>query len=95
MIYVRHANSPDRPRVFDPLSPEHPLVVEPVLCPACEEFFKAGDRTVLVALGPGKDAEAQEKARTGRFYSAVALAVHADCAGVSYSTIVPVAPVSP
>lgn len=49
-------------------------------CPACNEMFAAGDYTVLVVLGPGDDEEAREKARAGRWYNAVAVQVHADCA---------------
>jgi hypothetical protein len=92
MIYVRHRNGwaadsadrPQPPRVFEPLKPDHPLVIEGVDggCPACQMMFLAGDRTVLVPLGPGDDKEAQEKAKAGRFYNAVAVAVHAACAGI-------------
>ncbi len=49
-------------------------------CAACKKAFKAGDYTALVALGPGRDPEAQELAREGRPYSAVAIEVHFICA---------------
>lgn len=50
-------------------------------CPACRAAFVEGDYTTLVALGPGDDPEAQELARAGRPYNAVAVEVHWACAG--------------
>ncbi len=49
-------------------------------CPACLKMFVVGDFTALVPLGPGADPEAQEKARRGHPYNAVAAQVHWDCA---------------
>lgn len=49
------------------------------VCPACREPFREGDYTTLVALGPGGDSEARERAREGRPYNAVALEVHWAC----------------
>jgi hypothetical protein len=68
-------------RAFDPLSSDHPLVGD--VCPACGERFKAGDRTTLIPVGPGEDEESQRKHAQGRWYSAVAVPVHAACAGVA------------
>jgi len=65
-------------RKFGPKSADHPSIAEP--CPACREPFKAGDFTTLVVLGPGDDPEAQERAREGRPYNAVASEVHWTCA---------------
>ena len=61
-----------------PKKGDHPSVGE--LCPACKVAFKEGDYTTLVALGPGDDPEAQQLAKEGMEYSAVALEVHYDCA---------------
>lgn len=49
-------------------------------CKACGESFKEGDYTTIVPLGPGDDPEAQEKAREGRPYNAVAIQIHWKCA---------------
>lgn len=48
-------------RKFGPKRADHPSVGE--LCPACKKPFQVGDFTTLVALGPGDDPEAQERAR--------------------------------
>jgi hypothetical protein len=50
-------------------------------CPGCQKPFGEGDYTTLVAIGPGDDEEAQARAREGRPYNAVAVEVHAACAG--------------
>ena len=68
-------------RVFGPKKADHPGIG--VECPACHVPFKEGDFTTLVTLGPGDDPEAQERAAQGRPYNAVALEVHAACAGVA------------
>jgi hypothetical protein len=49
-------------------------------CPACYVPLKEGDYTTLVCLGPGDDAESQERCREGRAYNAVAVEVHWLCA---------------
>jgi hypothetical protein len=64
-------------RKFGPKSEDHPSVGRE--CPACHKVFAAGDFTTLVALGPGDDPEAQERAREGRVYNAVAVEVHWTC----------------
>lgn len=66
-------------RKFQPLPADHWLVGQ--TCPACSKPFAVGDETTLIALGPGDDPEAQERARAGRAYNAVAQPVHWDCAG--------------
>jgi hypothetical protein len=66
------------PRRFGPKAHDHPSIGQD--CPACRDPFKAGDYTALIALGPGGDLEAREKARTGRVYNAVAVEVHWACA---------------
>lgn len=65
-------------RMFGPKSADHPGVGRE--CPACHVAFAEGDYTTLVILGPGSDAEAQERARAGRPYNAVASEVHWTCA---------------
>jgi hypothetical protein len=49
-------------------------------CVACGKPIPAGAMTVLVPVGPGDDEEGREKARTGRYYNAVAVEVHQVCA---------------
>lgn len=66
-------------RKFGPKQAGHPSVGTP--CPACHDPFDVGDYTTLVTLGPGNDPEAQERARQGRPYNAVAVEVHYTCAG--------------
>lgn len=63
-----------------PLDPSHPAIGKQ--CEACTENLKAGDYVTLVSVGPGDDPEEQEKARAGRPFNAVAVIVHAACAGV-------------
>lgn len=65
-------------RKFGPKTADHPSVGN--RCPACQVPFAAGDFTALVMLGPGDDPDAQEKARAGRAYNAVAVEVHWSCA---------------
>jgi hypothetical protein len=62
---------------FAPLKLGHPLIGE--ICLACQKPFVAGDVTTLIALGPGDDPEAREKAKKRLPYSAVAVPVHWDC----------------
>lgn len=63
---------------FGPKKASHPSIGE--LCPACKVPFKEGDYTTLVALGPGDDPEAQERAERNLPYNAVAVEVHYSCA---------------
>lgn len=65
-------------RAFGPKGADHPTIGRP--CPACHVAFAPGDFTTLVALGPGDDPDAQERAREGWAYNAVAVEVHYTCA---------------
>ena len=65
-------------RCFGPKTDDHPSVGK--ACPACGRLFATGDFTTLIALGPGDDPEAQERARQGRPYNSVAQEVHWACA---------------
>lgn len=65
-------------RKFGPKQSDHPAIG--TKCPACNKPFKDGDYTTLIALGPGGDPEAQERAKAGRFYNAAAVEVHWTCA---------------
>lgn len=65
-------------RKFGPKDKDHFSVGKP--CPACQTPFAAGDITTLITLGPGDDPDAQERARAGRAYNAVAVEVHYPCA---------------
>lgn len=63
-------------RRFRPLPEDHPSVGE--VCPVCEEPFKAGDETTLVATTPASMEDA-EKARQGKAYNSQAAVVHWIC----------------
>jgi hypothetical protein len=65
-------------RLFGPMPESHPSIGD--LCGACKQPFKVGCFTTLIALGPGDDEGAQERAREGRPYNAVAILVHFSCA---------------
>ena len=65
-------------RKFGPKQATHPSIGNS--CPACNQEFREGDYTTLVAYGPGNDAEAQQRARTGQPYNAIAAEVHWACA---------------
>lgn len=67
-------------RIFGPKTADHPSVGKP--CPTCGDQFTAGDYTTLATLGPGKDPEAQARARVGLPYNAIAVEVHATCGGM-------------
>lgn len=66
-------------RVCPPLADDHPLAG--LYCPACAELLGNGEPVQLLALGPGADAEARERHKAGRWYSAEAIPVHAACLG--------------
>lgn len=80
-IYVR-ANGPativPQHRIFGPRQADDDEWEDP--CPACGLRFRAGDYTTLVVLGPGPDAESQQKCRDRRYYNARAIEVHRACA---------------
>lgn len=78
MADLRCWDEGDEPRRFGPKMSDHPSVGRE--CPACHECFRGGDFTTLVCLGPGGDPEAQERCRSGRPYTAVAVEVHWACA---------------
>lgn len=60
---------------------EHVLKV----CPACHDPIVKGERYTLVPIGPGKDSDEQAKCSQGRWYNAVAILSHYDCAtGLSH-----------
>jgi hypothetical protein len=48
-------------------------------CAACNQPFKAGDYSTLVAIGPGDDPEVQAACLKGRPYNAVAVEAHWAC----------------
>lgn len=65
-------------RRFGPKPKNHPSIG--MECFACKVPFEEGVYTTLVTLGPGSDAEAQDRAITGRPYNAVAIEIHWVCA---------------
>jgi len=68
----------DVPRKFGPLSADDPLVGDE--CPACKKEIVTGDYVTILDLGPGDEPESRQRARAGRPYNAVAVAVHYACA---------------
>lgn len=62
---------------FGPKSADHPSIGAP--CPACDEPFREGDYTTLIALGPGGNQEERARRDEGRPYNSVAVEVHWDC----------------
>jgi hypothetical protein len=62
------------------LSPNHPFVGRP--CIACYAPLTDHDTITLIPLGPGADDGERAKCQAGRGYNAVAIAVHAACAGM-------------
>ena len=50
-------------------------------CAACGEPFRAGDEVVDVPLGPGAWLIQRVRCELGQSYTAVAVVVHAACAG--------------
>lgn len=78
VAYVRTTVVPSLDGPFGPKAEGHPSVN--YRCPACMVGFAVGDWTCLVALGPGGDVEAREKASQGAVYNAVAVEVHWVCA---------------
>jgi hypothetical protein len=80
VTYVRwRSDEPREQRVFPALPEAHPAASTP--CPACAQPLGDGTPVQLLALGPADDAEDREKHAAGRWYSAVALVVHATCLG--------------
>ena len=67
-------------RNYAPLTADHPMVKDKMVCPGCGQAFQEGDITTLVCIGPGDDEEARARANAGRPYNAVAVPVHAECA---------------
>lgn len=51
-------------------------------CFACAEPFVLGDVLTGIPLGPGSDPEARELARARTYYDCLAVAAHAECAGL-------------
>jgi len=82
ITYIRYNPSvQSKPRVFGPKRADHPSCGG--ICVICGCDFVPGDYTTLIPLGPGRDTEAQLAHAEGRWYNAVAIEVHAECAGVS------------
>ena len=79
MIFQRYRKGTERvSRVLPRKLASHPTAT--MRCPACDVELR-GRETVLLALGPGDDEAARERHRLGAWYSAVAIELHAECAG--------------
>lgn len=48
-------------------------------CAVCKQAITAGQFITLIALGPGDDPEARERARQGRPYNAIGALAHYAC----------------
>lgn len=85
-IYVRHQiGDPIADVPTDRKGPFTEEVAEGLgVCVACRSYFEEGEYSVLIPLGPGDDTEAQEKAKAGQWYNAVAVAIHDTCSGGSF-----------
>jgi hypothetical protein len=81
-IYVRWHPLDDRlVNIAGPLSPDNPAVRD--RCPACGHELGTEEHIALLSIGPGRDPERVAAHDRGRWYSAVAILIHASCAGVS------------
>lgn len=67
------------PRLMGPLKADHPAVRDDQTCAGCDLCFCEGEYVTLVAIGPGDDPEARERAREGRPYDAVSVIAHYSC----------------
>ncbi len=77
VTYVRwQRDEPRECRVFPPLASDHPAYATE--CSLCGEPFSNGGKVQLLAIGPD-DAESREKHAEGRWYSALAVLLHAAC----------------
>lgn len=70
------AGQPRESTTLAALTSEHPLFSEP--CQLCDDLLGNGLPLQLLVLGP-EDPEDREKHAAGRWYSARAIALHADC----------------
>ena len=70
-------------RTYNPLSADHPMVKDGMICPGCKQAFREDDIVTLLAIGPGDDEEERALAKAGRPYCAVAIPVHAACADLN------------
>lgn len=61
-----------------PMKAEHALVGIP--CPACDKLFKIGDHTALIKIGPGGSEVERRACRENRWYNAIYVQVHWECA---------------
>lgn len=64
-------------RRYGPMPADSPTIGQK--CPACDQPFREGDYTTLVAIGPGFHPEERERCREGRPYNAVCLEAHYAC----------------
>jgi hypothetical protein len=80
-IYVRWHPLDDRlVNTLGPLDPDHPVVHDP--CPACGLELGTQEHIAMLAIGPGRDSERMAAHKRGLWYLAVAILIHASCAGV-------------
>jgi hypothetical protein len=79
-VKVRGGHEREDLHRFEPLPAGHSHLERH--CLICWRQFAEGDQVTLLPLGPGNHPERQRAARMHRWYSALAIVVHADCAGV-------------
>lgn len=70
------------PAQASPIYIVHTHPIANAVCLACEKRFEVGDWYVTVPLGPGDDGDERRLCAHGRTYSAIAVPIHARCAGI-------------
>lgn len=70
----------DDARVFD-LAADHPAT-DGQTCISCGRNFEAGDKAVILPVGPGDDTNALIACRDDKWYSGNGILIHANCAGL-------------
>jgi hypothetical protein len=78
VAYLRwQADEPRLSRTIHQPDPHHPITFH--ACPGCQQPLGGGRLTQLLALGPYNE-EDEAKHQAGRWYSAIAVAIHEGCA---------------
>lgn len=79
-IYVRWKAGESRTETSVPeIGAGHPLAEW--YCQACDDVLGNGAPVTMLVLGPGSDAELQQRHAGGRWYSAHAVPIHTACVG--------------
>jgi hypothetical protein len=65
-------------KIFAPLTADHPMVTQPMICPICERPFITGDVVVLLPNEP-RDADNIRKRDAGGAFTTTATPAHHHC----------------